>query len=79
MSVRNLLLIVAVSFFVIAFLMTPDGCVMGYTGDPPDQTCEDPNGLGQLVSQVAHLVFAGLAILSAALIDYVAVFRRSDD
>ena len=75
MTIRNLLLLVAVAFFVIAFLVMSDGCV-GYTGDAPNQVCDDPSGVGQVVSQAAHLLFAGLAILSAALIDYRALFGR---
>ena len=75
MTIRNLLLLVAVAFFVIAFLVMSDGCI-AYTGDAPNQVCDDPSGVGQIVSQAAHLLFAGLAILSAALIDYRAMLGR---
>lgn len=76
MTVRNALLVIVVVFFVAAFVITPDGCA-GYTSqDNVHFTCEDPSGIGRLVSQVAHLLFAGLAILAAALIDHDALLRR---
>jgi hypothetical protein len=75
-TVRNVLLLIAVAFFVIAFLVMSDGCI-GYSGAAPNQVCDDPSGVGQIVSQASHLLFAGLAILSAALIDHGALLGRS--
>lgn len=75
MTVRNRLLLVTVAFFVIAFIVMSDGC-SGYEGDAPNQVCVDASGAGRIVSQAAHLLFAGLAILSAALMDHEALRGR---
>jgi hypothetical protein len=71
--IRNVLLLVAVAFFVVAFFVMPDGCA-AYTGE--EMACVDPSGLGQTVGQFAHMLFAGLAILSAGLMDYSALERH---
>jgi hypothetical protein len=81
MMIRNALLLITVAFFVIAFLVMSDGCA-GYTSDDNVTfDCIDPSGVGQVVSQAAHMLFAGLAILSVALLDYEALLGRgaSDD
>ncbi|HSK51596.1 MAG TPA: hypothetical protein VLA44_02505 [Clostridia bacterium] len=76
MTIRNALLLVAVAFFVIAFVVMGDGC-SGYTSsDNVTFDCVDPSGVGQDVSQAAHLLFAGLAIVSAALLDHDALLGR---
>ena len=71
--IRNILLLVAVAFFVVGFFVMSDGCA-GYAGD--EMACIDPSGLGQAMGQYAHMLFAGLAILSAALMDYSLLERR---
>ena len=76
MTTRNVLLLVAVIFFVIAFFVMSDGCVGYATDNLGERSCIDPSGVGQIVSQAAHLLFAGLAILSAALVDHDALFGR---
>lgn len=76
MTIRNGLLLITVVFFVVAFLVTPDGCD-SYTRENNRWVCDDPSGIGLLVGGVAHMLFAGLAILSAALVDHHALFRRN--
>ncbi len=76
MTVRNVLLVIAVVFFVVAFFIMPDGCAGYSSEDNVHWTCIDPSGLGQTVSQAAHMLFAGLAILSAGLVDHAALFAR---
>jgi hypothetical protein len=76
MTIRNVLLLVTAAFFVISFFVMSDGC-SGYTSeDNVTWECVDPSGVGQVVSQTAHLLFAGLAILSVALLDHAALLRR---
>ena len=76
MTVRDVLLLVAAAFLVIAFLVMSDGC-LGYTSeDNVPFACMDPSGVGQVVGQAAHMLFAGLAILSVALLDHATLFRR---
>jgi hypothetical protein len=77
MTIRNVLLLVAAAFFVIAFFVMSDGCLGYTTGDDGIRVCIDPSGVGQIVSEAAHLLFAGLAILSVALLDHAALLRRS--
>jgi hypothetical protein len=75
-TIRNVLLLVTAAFFVIAFIMLSDGC-SGYTSeDNTTFVCLDPSGVGELISQAAHLLFAGLAILSVALLDHAALLHR---
>ncbi len=76
MTIRTVLLLLAVTFFVVAFFVMSDGC-SGY--EDPGRICIDPSGVGQIVSQGAHMLFAGLAILSAALIDHEALLGRPSD
>jgi hypothetical protein len=77
LTIRNALLLVAAGFFVIAFFVMSDGC-SGYTSDDNGTlVCIDPSGVGQIVSQAAHLLFAGLAILSVALLDHDALLPRN--
>ena len=76
MTTRNVLLLVAVIFFVVAFFVMSDGCVGYATDNGGERSCIDPSGVGQIVSQAAHLLFAGLAILSAALVDHDALFGK---
>jgi hypothetical protein len=78
MTIRNVMLLVTGAYFVVAFVVMPDGC-SGYLGDPPDVACIDPTGVGQTVSLAAHLLFAGLAMLSVALIDHRRLVDRSTD
>jgi hypothetical protein len=72
--IRNVMLLAAVIFFVVAFFVMSDGCVGYETLEGGSRSCIDPSGVGQIVSQAAHLLFAGLAILSAALMDHAALF-----
>ena len=76
MTIRNALVGLAVVFFIVAFFVTPDGCA-GYTSeDNVHFVCMDPSGIGQLISQIAHWLFAGLAILSVAMLDADAILQR---
>ena len=75
-TIRNVLLVTAVAFFAVAFLVLPDGCAGYSSSDNIHWTCDDPSGVGELISQAAHMLFAGLAILSAALIDHAALIGR---
>ena len=78
MTIRNVLLLAAVVFFVVAFFVMSDGCLGYETSLGGDRSCIDPSGVGQIVSQAAHLLFAGLAILSAGLVDHDALFGRDE-
>jgi len=69
-TMRNVLLVITVLFFIVAFFVTPGGCAGFTSQDNVDWVCDDPSGVGELISQVAHLLFVGLALLSAALIDW---------
>ena len=73
MTIRNVLLLVSVAFFAIAFLVLPDGCAAHTSEDNIHWVCLDPSGVGQYIGQAAHMLFAGLAILSAALLDHAAL------
>jgi len=78
-TIRNVLLVAAVIFFVAAFATMPDGCA-GYTStDNVNWVCDDPSGVGETIGQAAHMLFAGLAILSAALIDHAALLGPLKD
>jgi hypothetical protein len=73
-TIRNVLLLVAAVAFAIAFLTVGDGCQGYVSEDNVNWVCNDnSNGVAPLVAHVGRWLFAGLVVLSVALLDHGAL------